>query len=301
VTHHHGLQSVVVGDLADLDRRFHDAFRRGDPGDLDVIGYGEISAIVRWPTPAGAAACKRLPPFVDGASLARYEKLLDDYLSALEDTGTSIVPTSLASVPQADGSLGGYLLQPLLDESDLLINVLRRADVSGAAAIFDRIFETIEHVVGAGIGLDAQLSNWATPAGTLVYFDVTTPLLRDERGRHRLDTEIFLASLPWALRGLAERFLVDSIVDAYFSVRTVILDLLGNLIKERHQTWIPLGIECANRRLDNPLSVSEVERYYRRNALMWEVLLRLRRVDRAWQINVRKRPYLFLLPGRIER
>jgi len=131
--------------------------------------------------------------------------------------------------------------------------------------------------------------------------DVTTPLLRDEAGRHRLDTALFLASLPWALRRLTERFLVDSLIDAYFSVRTVIVDLLGNLIKERHRAWIPLGIARANLRVEQAITVEEVERYYRQNALMWEALLRLRRIDRAWQIKVRRRPYPFLLPGKIER
>lgn len=301
MTHHHGLRSVTVDDLQRLDRGFHEAFRRGRSDDLEVIGYGEVSAIVAWPTPAGTAVCKRLPPIADRASLIRYEALLRDYLAALEAAGVSVVPTSIASVPQSDGSLGAYVLQPLVDEADLVTNALRQADPSRAASIFDEVFEAIESVAGTGVGLDAQLSNWAIPSGKLVYLDVTTPLLRDEAGRHRLDTALFLASLPWALRRLTERFLVDSLIDAYFSVRTVIVDLLGNLIKERHRAWIPLGIARANLRVERAITVEEVERYYRQNALMWEALLRLRRIDRAWQIKVRRRPYPFLLPGKIER
>ena len=47
--------------------------------------------------------------------------------------------------------------------------------------------------------------------------------------------------------------------------------------------------------------VEEARAYYRSDARMWEVLLRLRRADRWWQAQVRHRPYPFLLPGRIER
>ncbi len=34
---------------------------------------------------------------------------------------------------------------------------------------------------------------------------------------------------------------------------------------------------------------------------MWALLLALRRLDRFWQLKVRRRAYPFLLPGRIER
>jgi hypothetical protein len=34
---------------------------------------------------------------------------------------------------------------------------------------------------------------------------------------------------------------------------------------------------------------------------MWALLQRARRVDRAWQRHVRRRPYPFLLPGPVDR
>ena len=44
-----------------------------------------------------------------------------------------------------------------------------------------------------------------------------------------------------------------------------------------------------------------MRRVYASDARLWEVLLRLRRLDRAWQRRVRRREYPFLLPGRIDR
>lgn len=49
------------------------------------------------------------------------------------------------------------------------------------------------------------------------------------------------------------------------------------------------------------MTAGDVRRYYARDARMWALLLGLRRLDRWWQLNVRRRPYPFLLPGRIER
>ncbi len=53
--------------------------------------------------------------------------------------------------------------------------------------------------------------------------------------------------------------------------------------------------------VEPPITSEEAERYYRDDARMWELLQRLRRADRWWQRTVRRRPYPFLLPGRIAR
>ena len=49
------------------------------------------------------------------------------------------------------------------------------------------------------------------------------------------------------------------------------------------------------------ISEEEVRRYYRSDARLWEALLRLRRLDRAWCRHVRRRTYPFLLPAKVER
>ena len=60
-------------------------------------------------------------------------------------------------------------------------------------------------------------------------------------------------------------------------------------------------LAAANQHLDAPLTGEEARRYYRRDAMMWALLQRLRRADRWWQRRIRRRRYPFLLPGRIER
>ena len=47
--------------------------------------------------------------------------------------------------------------------------------------------------------------------------------------------------------------------------------------------------------------VAEVQRWYRPDARMWELMLRLRRADRWWQQQVRRRTYPFLLPDATDR
>jgi hypothetical protein len=49
------------------------------------------------------------------------------------------------------------------------------------------------------------------------------------------------------------------------------------------------------------MTVADVRRYYRSDARLWALLLRIRTLDRSWQRRVRRRPYPFLLPREIER
>jgi hypothetical protein len=168
--------------------------------------------------------------------------------------------------------------------------------------------ELAETVVGLALayvsparGLDAQLSNWAVADDRLVYLDVTTPLLRDEAGRERLDVDVFLASLPWALRAVVKRFVLRGILDAYYSPRGVVRDLLANLVKEGLGDRLPGLVDAVARRVDPPLTLDEVRRHYAQDARTWHLLQRLRLLDRAWQRRVRRRPYPFLLPGPVER
>ncbi len=64
---------------------------------------------------------------------------------------------------------------------------------------------------------------------------------------------------------------------------------------------MPDAVAAANDRVDPPLTVDEVRKYYRSDARTWEVLLRLRRADQWWQRRVRRRTYPFLLPEPTER
>jgi hypothetical protein len=97
------------------------------------------------------------------------------------------------------------------------------------------------------------------------------------------------------------RCLLDEILSHYRSPRPALVDAVANLHKERLPSAIPALLEAANAVVDPPIWADEARSYYRQDALMWEVLQRLRRADRWWQRHVRRRRYPFLLPGTIER
>ncbi len=269
----------------------------GDPAeDLDIIGYGEISTVLRVEGTDGPVAAKRLP-LMSRTQFTAYNKILADYLDDLRTRGVRPLDSVVRAV--GDDPVAPYCIQPL--QPLLLVDELHSADGNIIDRRVNQLVDAIVGVVDDWVGLDGQVSNWAVDGDHLTYIDVTTPLLRDASGSERLDVGLFIASLPWALRSAVDRFLLTEILSHYYDPRAVLLDLAGNLHKEHLTAIIPRFLEAANRVVSPVITEGEASKYYRSDALMWEFLLRIRKVDRAWQQRVRRRRYPFLLPGRIER
>jgi hypothetical protein len=296
-----GVGLLSEGELLRLDEEVESALDRADESRLLVLGGGEISLVLGWPPENPAFACKRLPIFPTRERFDAYRQTLVDYLDALRERGVDVVETELCPVERDDGSVAGYAVQPVLPADVLGTAVLAAADPVAGHPMVEAVVETAFAVIGPRLGIDAQLSNWTWESGRLRYLDVTTPMIWAADGSPRLDLDLLVHSLPAIARGPVRRFLAPRILDAYRQRRGVANDLLGNLIKERLDAWIPAFLEPVNRRLDPPVSERDVRSYYRSDARLWEWLLRIRRLDRAWQRHVRRRPYRLLLPHRIER
>ena len=51
----------------------------------------------------------------------------------------------------------------------------------------------------------------------------------------------------------------------------------------------------------DPLTVGEVEKYYREDKFIWALFLFLRRLDRWLTTKLLRKRYEFILPGKIKR
>ncbi len=292
---------LALQDLVALDAAVTRAFSTGDASGLEVLGYGEISAVVAWASGNQSWACKRLPPFRGRADADRYSALFEEYLATLQARGVPVVPSTLQRLARDDDQVVVYCVQPLLPAGQLAVRVLERGNDAEARALFETVLARVLAAVSPQVGIDGQLSNWAVQGDEVTMLDVTTPLLKDAEGRNRLDMELFLAAVPSPVRPLFRRYVVPSVVDKYHDPRGVTLDLVANLIKEGLELHIGPFLEIANRRLSKPIDVAEVKRYYSGDARVWTAWQALRRADRFVRLRLLGRSYPFLLPGRIER
>ena len=288
-------------ELQRLDAEVESALGQADESRLLVLGGGEISLVLGWPPADPAFACKRLPVFPTRNRFDAYRRTLLDYLNALRERGVDVVETELSPIEREDGTVAGYAVQAVLPAKTLAPAVLAACDAADGHPLVDAVVETAFAAIGPRLGIDAQLSNWTWEKGRLRYLDVTTPMIWAADGSPRLDLDLLVRGLPAITRRPVRRFLAPGILDGYRHRRGVANDLLGNLIKERLNAWIPAFLEPVNRSLDPPISEQEVRSYYRSDARLWEWLLRIRRLDRAWQRHVRRRPYRFLLPHGVAR
>lgn len=291
---------IADDDLAELERVVEEALRTGDASRLRILGRGEISLVLGSTLVDPAWACKRLPPFPSSAAADRYTATLDRYTAELARRGVEVLETDVRRLARSDGTVVLYCVQPVLPAGTLAVQVAR-ARSERVPSLIGSIVDAAFAATDKSVGLDAQLSNWAVVDDRLTYFDVTTPLLRRPDGSSELDTEVFLASLPWALRAAVRRFVLPGIIERYHHPRSVVLDLAANLVKERLDDLIPIVLDSVDGRVEPALTEDEVRRDYRNDARTWAALQSVRRADREWQRRVRRRPYAFLLPGRLER
>jgi hypothetical protein len=288
-------RSTLEVDVERLDTQVEAAIRAGAPRGLRVLGYGEITLVIGWPTEDPVVAVKRLPPFVDSGQLEAYGRLLERYVQVLRERHIPVARTELLAHPGPNGSARGYLVQPLVRRERHLSVILESASAAQVRELLELVVDHVDRSVDHAVGLDAQASNWWFENGELSYYDVSTPMLRNREGREQLDVSLFLGVYPWLARPVLAR-IAPSVMAQYHDRRTVLLDFASNLHKEGLDHCVPALLHAANGRLERPLLAADVSRYFRQDKLLWEVMQRLRRTDQSWQRRVRHRPYPFLLP-----
>ncbi|MCU0267154.1 MAG: DUF6206 family protein [Acidimicrobiales bacterium] len=286
--------------IAELEDRVEHALRTGDESGLDVIAYGEVSCVLRWPAGADAHACKRLPRFADPLAFDAYRALFERYHADLRDAGVHTLASDLVTLAHDDGSVTAYCVQPLLDPDQLGPGLLRRLRPDEGHPLLDAVADAVATAVTPELGIDGQLSNWAWIEDRAVLVDVTTPFLRAD-GRHLLDFDQFLVAAPWVLRPLMRRWVLPSVLAKYHETRAILVDLAGNLVKERLEAWLPAAVAAANAHVTPAITEEEALRYYASDKQVWATMQVVVRANRAWQTRIRRRPYPVLLPGPIER
>jgi hypothetical protein len=288
---------LADGALLDIEAAVADACRTGRHDRLRLLGHGEISIVIGWPTDAPTVAAKRLPPFADGAAFERYADVVGRYVARLGDAGVPVLPTEVRGVTRPDGRVAGFHLQPVVPARSLATDVLRAGTPVAHHPVVAGVLRAVAGATGEGVGVDAQLANWAVIDGTPTQLDLTTPFLLDDRGRVAFDMAPFLASLPVPTRPVVGRQM-EHLIRRWMTVRGSLLDLVANLYKEHLDAWVDPVLESVNASVDPPMSAGEALRTHRADRRLWPVLLRLQKSQRWWCRRASRTPYEFLLPER---
>jgi hypothetical protein len=291
-----------------------------------VLGYGEMSTVMTIDGGDPNLVYKRMPMFHDNAEVQSFLEQYDAYLEHIAAAGLTVVPAAITSITPKSGNIVVYIIQEKLDCRTLANQAIHTLPAADIERVFEAILDQIGRIFtynnaqedGIELGFDAQISNWAIArydpeeghlpdTVELIYFDTSSPLLRIN-AEHQLDPELFLRSAPSFLRPAIRFLFVDDVMNRYYIRRQIVIDVLGNLYKEKREDVIADLIKRANAFLEpgagsgefKPVTEEEVAGYYREDARIWSIYLSSRRLDRRLHRLLGK-PYPYVLPGHIER
>ncbi len=274
----------------------------------EVKGYGEISSIFAVQGIDGWVF-KRLPLFADRASAQTYADNYRTYVSKLQEAGLNLPPDSLDIIGANPVTL--YVGQQEIDSGRFGHKLLHTLPPSEALELIGQIFAAIKkvwqynqtHKPAIELSIDGQVSNWAYYDDKLWYIDTSTPLFKID-GREQLDPELLLNSTPGALRWIIRLFFLKDVMERYYDIRLVYIDLVANLYKEQKPDLIDPALQLANKHLPEemaPITRKEIDAYYKEDKLIWQLFLFFRKIDRWFTNKVLRRKYQFILPGKIKR
>lgn len=279
-----------------------------------IIGYGEISVIFEILDLPGIVY-KRMPIFPNRRHAEIYQDMYRKYCTLLEEAGL-LLPASdtcIVSVPGRATVL--YIAQEKLPPERLGHTLIRHLDKPDCLKIFSTVISELEKIWAFNrrhrsvreLAIDGQISNWALPDEAKqprpYYIDTSTPLFR-LGGNEQLDPEPLLKSTPGFLRWIIRLLFLKDVMNRYYVPRLVYTDLAANLYKEQRPDLVADVIALINQALpesESPLTVSELDKYYKEDRLIWSVFLRFRKIDRWLQTKLLRKRYEFILPGEIIR
>ena len=284
-------------DLAEVERAIQAAIRSGDSSGLNLLGHGEVSIVLGWPTAAPSQALKRVPPFASAAVAQQYVTVCERNFEILRAAGVALWPTELRTLQRGDGKVVVYHSQPIADASLIGSNVLRAAKPAASHPLLDAIVRSAAAVVTPTIGFDVQVANWLWDGETATQLDFTSPfLLHDTRDDLLFETAGFLGEYPAIARRYLRRELTQSIV-RFTTPAGAIGDMIANLHKEGLQQWVEPALRSAEQHAGVVIDPAQPLAMYTADLKLMPLALRLRKTQRAWR-RATGRQYDALLPER---
>ncbi len=332
----------VIKENLKRDGALYERFRRDfrghyrEQGSLAILGFGEISTVMSLAkgrvmgrdfslqrVEGSRMVWKRMPPFPSGAEVDRFERAYVEYREILTGLGIRVPEQRLTRFTYGK-LLTVYAGQARINPAFVGHVMLHRLDAENALRLFRKVLGELRKIhefntraSGVKIGIDGQLSNWVLdsrdgalthvhPDDGMMYIDTSTPLYRKD-GREQMNPEVFIMTTPSFLRWVVRRFFLQEVLDRYYDLRLVIVDIIANLHKEQLPGLIPQFLPVANGFireegiLGGEITREEIDKYYAGDAFIWKFYQFARRVDRFITEKIMRKKYSYRLPGKIKR
>jgi hypothetical protein len=315
--------------LEDFEKGFNPRHPDRSTTPATVLGYGEISTILEiLSKDMHGLACKRMPMFENEEEAENYLRVYQAYLDVLENkVGLNLVPSETLWISDEEhGRVIFYILQEKVPPGTIGHQAIHLLPMEKVIVLVNAVLREMKKVFDFNrahrgqieVGFDGQISNWAIVGFNpehplldepveLLYFDTSTPLMR-RNDEEQMDPELFLRSAPSFLVWILRLLFLEDVMTRYYDFRRVAVDLIANFYKEQCAEWVPELTHTVNdflRAADlgedfEAITVREVEKYYREDAMIWRLYLSFRKVDRFFR-TLLGADYPYVLPEKIQR
>ena len=293
---------------------------------IKILGFGEISLVFELVNEPNLAY-KRIPIFDNEKQVKRHIWAYNEYSRILEeDVGLTLPEYDTAWFKDDKGKIWFYCVQEkLLPESagHKVIHHISDKEVKILVLLamreMKKVYGFSKNIKKIDLGFDGQISNFSVidydPKSPKVdintklsYLDTSTPMFRIN-GKEAMDALLFLKSTPFFLRPIIKAAFLQEILDRYYDWRLVTIDLIANFFKEQKPELIPSLIRVANKFFADeagefniePITLEEVEKYYKSDKFIWVLFQNARKIDRYIKTKLLRKEYDFYLPPKIER
>ncbi|MFX1601821.1 MAG: DUF6206 family protein [Promethearchaeota archaeon] len=294
---------------------------------IKILGYGEISLVFEIVDDPLHLAYKRIPIFDTERQVKRHIWAFNTYNKILqEDIGLNLPEQQIIWFKDEEGKIQFYIVQEKVNHEAVGNHVIHHVSdhevetlILLAMREMKKVWEFNKKNENLDLGLDGQISNFVVidynpnnpkidDNNKLLYLDTSTPMFR-KNGVEAMDAVLFLKSAPSFLRFLLKALFLQEVLDRYYDWRLVTIDLLANFFKEQKPEIIPRLIRRVNKFFSeeitdfdiDPITIDEVQKYYKSDKTIWVVFQNARRIDRYIKTKLFKKTYNFYLPGKIER
>jgi len=294
---------------------------------IRILGYGEITLVFEIVNDEYNYAYKRLPIFETHEQAKKHEYIFREYNRFLnEEIEIKTPPLEIVWFENTEGKIIFYTIQEKIPSESVGNKVIHQVGNNDTELLVLKALREMKKVWTFNkenktydVGLDGQISNFAVidydpnnpkvdDNSLLIYIDTVPPFYR-KNGVEAMDIELLTKSMPSFIRGLLKLIFLQDLIDRYYDWRLVIIDLVANFFKEQKRELIPSLITTVNKFLKEevslfnikPLTLEEVEKYYKSDKFIWNLYQRMRKFDRFIKTKLLRKKYDYYLPGKIER
>lgn len=318
---------IDVDLLKELERTIDTVHPEKGRIPIKVLGYGELSLVFEIINDPHNYAYKRLPVFDSHKQAKKHEKIFREYNRLLnKELNIDTPPFDVVWFENDEGKIIFYGVQEKLPSESVGNKVIHSVGKDEVGTLILLAMREMKKVwcfnrdnKYLDIGFDGQISNFAISNydpknpkvdenSKLLYIDTVPPFYR-KNGVEAMDVGLLAKSMPWFVRGLLKAIFLQDIIDRYYDWRLVSIDLVANFFKEQLSELVPSLVTKVNKYFEEeaseftmePLSLEEVEKYYKSDKFIWVFYQRLRFFDRFIKIKLLRKKYDYYLPGKIER